>query len=151
MTKPISLEKIPCRPEEYIQQLRCPVCHQKVLKSDYLMDLFDDNKQARWLAHLVTHYRHHHISWWDNCWGRYGGYYRGEWFGAYEDGKAKVNESSKYQIIRKGHVLLLVNGIRPEDFLALQNTSEETMKVACKFLIQSRIKDSQIIPTQSKN
>ena len=151
MTKPLQGSNTPFAPETYMQDLRCPLCHCKVLRSDYLMELFDKNPHARWLAHLVTHYRHHHISWWDNCWGRYGHSYRGDWFGAYEEEKAKVNESSKRQIIRKGHLILLANGIQPEYFKSLQNTTEATMKVANKFLEPRRINDSHIILIQSTN
>jgi hypothetical protein len=125
---------VPFSPESYMDQLRCPLCHRIMERSDYLMNHFKDQPQVKWIAHIVTHYRHHHITWWNNCWGYGGNRYRKEWFGNYDDEKSKVNESSKRQIIRKGHGILRPNGVIPDHFMALHSTTDETMKVAIKYL-----------------
>ncbi len=83
---------------------------------------------------MITHYRHHHITSWNKCWGRHGGYYRGHWFGEYEEEKKKVNERAKRQIIRKGKKVLQEIGIKPTHFSILQNTEDKTMELALKVL-----------------
>lgn len=118
--------------DEY--EVYCPMCHYWFEGSPYLLTVFDDDK-VLWMANMVTHYRHGHITWWNKCWGYHGGYYRGDWFGDYEYEKKKVNESSKRQIIRKCAEFMKENGVLPEHIAALQNTTQETMDVAEEFLL----------------
>lgn len=118
----------------HIDDLICPICNCKVSKSEYLSDVFRDKPKINYLAHLVTHYRHHHITSWNRCWGYSGNRYRGDWFGDYDEEKQIVNERAKRQIIRKGKEVLLQLGITPTDFSELQGTEEKTMDVAKRYL-----------------
>jgi len=128
----VNLNKIPG--EKYLEKSICPICHYQVNKSEYLNEIFGDEPQVEWIANLITHYRHHHITSWNKCWGYRGNAYRGNWFKDYDNEKAKVNERAKRQIIRKGYPILIKNGITPEHFKILQNTTPETIKVAEKKL-----------------
>jgi hypothetical protein len=120
---------------DYLKHKICPICERKTEQSDYLNQIFKDEPEVNYLAHLVTHYRHNHIESWNKCWGRHGGRYRSNWFGDYDDEKKKVNERAKRQIIRKGKIVLNKLGITPEHFERLQNTEEKTMEIARKSLI----------------
>lgn len=120
---------------DYLKHKICPICERKAEQSDYLNQIFNDEPEVNYLAHLVTHYRHNHIESWNKCWGRHGGRYRSNWFGDYDDEKKKVNERAKRQIIRKGKNVLNQLGITPEHFERLQNTEEKTMEIARKSLI----------------
>ena len=51
--------------EKYLEKSICPICHSRVNKSDYLNEIFGDEPQVEWLANLITHYRHDHITSWD--------------------------------------------------------------------------------------
>ena len=115
----------------------CPICGQEIKQSDYLETIIKDDK-VRYLANLVTHYRHSHISSWNKCWGNYGHHYRNGWFGDYDEEKRKVNERAKRQIIRKATKHLISIGIVVEHFEMLQGTTEETLQVARKKLGASR-------------
>lgn len=117
--------------DEY--KVLCPLCNRWFEGSPYLCSVFT-TPQTLWIANLVTHYRHGHITSWNKCWGWGGGYYRSGWFGNYDDEKAKVNERAKRQLIRGGFEMLRRNGVTPEDFQKLQNTTEETIIVARKYL-----------------
>lgn len=120
--------------EDVIEFKICPICGEMVNESEYLEQRFKDQPEVNYLAHMITHYRHHHITSWNKCWGRNGGYYRGYWFGDYEEEKKKVNERAKRQIIRKGKKVLQGIGIKPSHFLELANTEEKTMELAVKVL-----------------
>ncbi len=68
-------------------------------------------------------------------WGRNGYDYRAAFPQKdYEVAKQEVNERAKRQIIRKATDYLIEHGFLPEHFAALQNTTEETMKLARKKL-----------------
>ena len=127
---------------DYLNQKICPLCSRKVEQSDYLNELFSEEPEVNYLAHLVTHYRHNHIASWNRCWGRHGSRYRRNWFGDYDEEKAKVNERAKRQIIRKGKVILNQVGILPEHFARLQNTEPKTMEVARKYLTGVKVQDT---------
>jgi rubredoxin len=120
--------------EDYKKYHLCPICHQQIKRSDYINDIFHNEPEVEWLANLVTHYRHDHLVSWNKCWGYRGSSYRSKWFSDYETEKAKINERAKRQIIRKGHNILIKNGLKPGHFSKLQNTSPETMKIAEKKL-----------------
>jgi hypothetical protein len=125
--------------EDYFKNKICPICSRKVEQSDYLNQIFKDEPEVNYLAHMVTHYRHNHIDSWNRCWGRHGSRYRSNWFGDYDEEKKKVNERAKRQIIRKGKDILNRLGIRPEHFERLQNTEEKTIVLARKTLILDEI------------
>jgi hypothetical protein len=114
--------------------LVCPSCEDYFQCSSYLAEVFADNPKAEWLANMVTHYRHDHLTSWNKCWGRYGSYYRGYWFKDYDEEKAKVNERQKRQILRQCKDFLIENNFTVKDFECLQNTTEETILLAKKIL-----------------
>lgn len=111
----------------------CPICCNFIKQSEYL-EMAISNEKTRYIANLVTHYRHHHISSWNTCWSQGGRRYRADWFGDYDVEKAKVNERAKRQIIRKSFQILKEMGITPENISELENTTEETIKIAKKYL-----------------
>ena len=43
----------------------CPICEQRFDTSDYLSGVFKGNDRAMWLANMVMHYRHNHITSWN--------------------------------------------------------------------------------------
>ena len=125
--------------EDYFKNKICPICSRKVEQSDYLNQIFKDEPEVNYLAHMVTHYRHNHIDSWNKCWGRHGSRYRSNWFGDYEEEKIKVNERAKRQIIRKGKDILNRLGITPDHFRRLQNTEQKTMDLSNKNLFKTPI------------
>ena len=112
----------------------CPICDHYFSGSEYLYGVFHDDKKALWFANMVMHYRHTHIAYWNKCWGYGGRYYRSGWFGDYDEEKAKVNERAKRQILRKCKDFLKENKFSPDILDKLQNTTDETRKVALKIL-----------------
>lgn len=114
----------------YCEKSKCPICHQTVKKSDYLHKIFADEPIVEWLANLITHYRHDHLTSWNKCWGYNGYRYRNGWFKDYDTEKNKVNERAKRQLIRKGLSILIENGVKPSHFKRLQNTTKETLQLA---------------------
>lgn len=112
----------------------CPICDHYFYGSEYLYGIFHDDKKALWFANMVMHYRHTHITSWNKCWGYGGRYYRSGWFGDYDEEKAKVNERAKRQILRKCKTFLRENKFSPDILDKLQNTTDETRKVAIKIL-----------------
>lgn len=103
-------------------------------ESEYLSTIFECQK-TKWFANMVTRYRHTHIKWWDRCWGRDGGRYQGNWFGDYEEEKAKVNEQAKRQIIRKCRDYLIHHKVPLEALESLQNTEEKTIQLFKKMIL----------------
>ncbi len=128
----------------YLTEFRCPICHHHIERSTYLKDIFENDLPTLWVANLVTHYRHNHITSWNKCWGRSGGHYRHKWFGDYDEEKAKVNERAKRQLLRKGWQILKENGVRKETFEKLQNTSPDTIKLAKKLLVEDQYKKENV-------
>ena len=120
--------------KEYLLKQKCPICHEEIEKSPYLSELFKDDLQTQWVANLVTHYRHNHITSWNKCWGYHGDLYRKNWFGNYDEEKRLVNERAKRQLIKKGHRILSENGVTVETFHKLKHTTSKTLFVAMKFL-----------------
>lgn len=112
----------------------CPMCDEYFSDSEYLRTVFEDEKQL-WLANMVTHYRHNHITSWNKCWGYGGGRYRNKWFGNYDNEKREVNERAKRQILRKCKSYLNANGFTSADFDALKSTDYKTMELAEKLLV----------------
>jgi hypothetical protein len=111
-----------------------PIDKKYYCGSSYLYNVFKEAPDSLWIANMITHYRHNHISYWNKCWGNNGKRYRKEWFVSYEIEKKKVNERAKRQIIRKCWPYMKWHGITKESFHQLENTSEETEKVIDKYL-----------------
>jgi hypothetical protein len=110
----------------------CPICKETVLVSDYLQEVFKEDKGALWFANMVTHYRHEHITSWNKCWGYNGNNYRSGWFKDYETEKALVNERAKRQILRKCKEYILETGFDITSFLKLKHTDEKTLNLLLK-------------------
>jgi len=120
--------------EKILIEKICPICGERVNRSDYLEEIFKEVPKVNYLAHIITHYRHHHITSWNKCWGQGGKYYRGNWFGDYDEEKKKVNNRAKRQIIRKGKDVLKRLSIKSSDFQKLENTDSKTLELAVKIL-----------------
>ena len=111
----------------------CPICESFFKTSDYLNDIMEDER-VRWIANMVTHYRHDHLSSWDNTWGRKGYGRRFLSPEVYEDSKRKVNERAKRQILRKCKDYMVSHGFHVEDVMGLQNTDSKTLELYEKVL-----------------
>lgn len=120
--------------DHYLSDHICPICKEQVQKSNYLHQCFADQPLVEYIANLITHYRHSHITSWNKCWERGGSRYRSKWFGDYEKEKEKVNERAKRQLIRKCYPIFTSLGIKPDHFKKLKNTTDETMRIAFRFL-----------------
>lgn len=122
-----SMEQLSCTYQQ------CPICCENFETSDYLNETFKD-EHVRWLANMVTHYRHGHIKSWDKTWSRgsYGWNQLSEW--TYDQEKLKVNERAKRQILRKCKDFMIENGFTVEHVKKLQNTDSETIKLYEKIL-----------------
>lgn len=118
----------------YITDNICPICNQHFVASDFLAEIFADDPKARFIANLVTHYRHNHLQSWNRCWGLNGKKYRRKWYSDYDDEKQEVNERAKRQIIRKATEKLIALGIGSNTFKKLQNTDGKTIALAEKKL-----------------
>ena len=111
----------------------CPICDKRFDTSDYLSTVFKGNDKAMWLANMVTHYRHSHITSWNKYWGWYGNAYRkAAHFGDYDTEKSIVNERAKRQIARKCPQYIYKYGIDKEVYSKLQGTTEETISLVNK-------------------
>lgn len=110
----------------------CPLCKEHFVGSEYLQTVFTDERTL-WLANMVMHYRHYHISSWNKMWGYHGYYYqRAAHFGDYDEEKKKVNERAKRQIARKCADYLIKHNVTVDIFKELQNTEEKTIEVVEK-------------------
>ena len=101
----------------------CPLCGCMFLESDYLRTVFVDVRQ-RWLANMVTHHRHRHVSYYDNGVGYV------SFFHDYDAFKHLANERAKRQILRKCGEFMRSHGFTIADFSALQGTDEKTLNLA---------------------
>lgn len=116
-----------------IAEQYCPICNQYFNTSEYLNSNFKNDHKARWLANMVTHHRHEHITSWDNSWSR-NGYARNYLNVDYTKEKHKVNERAKRQILRKCKEYMIENGFCAEDILKLKGTEKETIELYKKHL-----------------
>ena len=122
--------------EMHCYSVYCPICEHRFDGSSYLKTVFIDEREL-WLANMVMHYRHSHITSWNKNWGYFGRYYRmASHFGNYDDEKAKVNERAKRQIARKCKDYIIANDVNEDVFNALQNTTEETLEVVRKIFVK---------------
>ena len=111
----------------------CPLCGKRFETSEYLGQVFKGKDKALWLANMVTHYRHSHITSWNKCWGWGGWAYRqAAHFGEYDTEKSIVNERAKRQIARKCPQYIVNNGITHEVYSELQGSTGETLSVVDK-------------------
>ncbi len=111
----------------------CPICGKRFEVSDYLCSIFKDDDKALWLANMVMHYRHKHITSWNKYWGWNGAAYRkAAHFGDYDTEKAIFNERAKRQIARKCLQYIIRYGIDCGVYSKLQGTTEETLKLVGK-------------------
>lgn len=114
----------------------CPLCDSCFDGSTYLKDVFDDIPTL-WLANMVTHYRHNHITSWNKMWGDHGFYYRQAAHYDdmnYEDRKSEINERAKRQIVRKAAPYLRKNNVTIKAFENLQGTTVATLQTVRKIL-----------------
>lgn len=118
----------------------CPICNSWFPGSFYLSTVFSEPRQL-WLANMVTHYRHEHVSYYDRWVGFQSIFY------GYQRFKRLVNNRAKRQILRKCKQFLTDHGFRCEDFAALQGTDQKTLDLAFKILGGNRI----VIPRPVKN
>lgn len=107
----------------------CPLCRAYFPESEYLRTAIGDERTL-WIANMITHYRHTHITSWNKCWGYGGGRYRSKWFGDYETEKHKVNERAKRQIIKKATQFLKLHKISSHHFESLMHNDKETLTLA---------------------
>ncbi len=122
-------------PAEYLEKFICPICKDVITRSEYLAGVFSDEPKLEYIANLVTHYRHAHISSWNRMWGHYGRSYRSAAkFGDYEAEKKKVNERAKRQLIRSCYPIFVLLDITAEMFTRLENTDRYTLQIANEFL-----------------
>lgn len=122
-----------CTVEEVklVQNFFCPICVDFNKASEYLNSVITD-KKTLWLANMITHYRHHHISWWDKKYGR-NSVYKVQ-YGDYETEKLKVNNSTKRQILRKCLLFLNNHGFCRENFLTVKDNDQATIDLIKKLL-----------------
>ncbi|WP_421944351.1 hypothetical protein [Pedobacter sp.] len=111
----------------------CPICNKKFPRSEYLKENIED-KKTEWIANIITHHRHEHITSWNKCWDYGGNSYRANWFSDYDTEKRKINERAKRQLIRKATHFLIDNEIEFEHFKKLQFNSIETLHLLRKQL-----------------
>lgn len=118
---------------EEIEQQYCPICNVFFETSDYIKEHIED-EHVRWLANMVTHYRHCHITTWNKVWGKngYGSHNLDE--STYDKEKAKVNERAKRQILRKCKDYMVKDGFKVEHIKQLQNTEKKTIELYEKLL-----------------
>jgi hypothetical protein len=119
---------------DYVEQY-CPICNRYFETSDYLSQIFEEDR-TKWLANMITHYRHNHISSWNKAWGKNGSSYRENWEGSkeYDELKIEVNERAKRQILRKCKAFMIQNGFNISHVKSLSNTTQATIDFYTKIL-----------------
>lgn len=84
-------------------QVYCPRCNILVEGSEYLFtEAFPDDYYSYWIACLVMHHRHEHISYYDNSWRFYHYGSKNKEYGelGYEDYKKLINNRAKREMVR---------------------------------------------------
>lgn len=115
-------------PEEInVYKFNCPICGEKQEGSDYLSSIFSSYK-VLWIANMITHYRHHHIKYWDNSVNYISKHLD------YDRQKSVVNERCKRNIIRKCRNFMYEKGIKENHFRQLPYNDDSTIKLAEKYL-----------------
>jgi hypothetical protein len=114
----------------YLIDMLCPICKQPVKQSTYLNEVIRDER-VKYLANLVTHYRHNHVKW-DDSW-RYMQKKNGSnW--DYNKAKEEFNERAKRQYLRKCYPIFKALGIKADHFRQLQVQDSKTITLAHKLL-----------------
>lgn len=129
MVEQLSIDGSASPYKHYITAMICPLCKRQINQSEFLASVIED-KKVLYLANLITHYRHDHISW-DRQWSYM---QRKHPMWDYEECKSQVNERAKRQYIRKAYPLFRSMGITAGHFAQLMNTDDKTLGVANKFL-----------------
>ncbi len=125
----------------------CPICNKYFETSEYLNTYFSDDEHVRWLANMVTHYRHVHVTSWDKTWSsEYGNNYRRGWSARkdYDSMKHDVNERAKRQILKKCKNFMIEKGFVIEHVAKLQGTTKQTLDLYTKILGNTKIKENSI-------
>jgi len=112
---------------EEVRRFYCPLCDRYYPTSEYLETVFSD-RRAEYVANMVTHYRHHHINYYNDSVEYVSRFHD------YDTFKEMVNNRAKRQIIRKTKDYLRENGITSDVFAELQSTDEKTMELAERVL-----------------
>jgi len=82
----------------------CPLCAERLPRSEHLRGVFAQDPYAEWAANLVTHYRHEHVGYYDRA--LHSAAYRAamgprtEDEFSYDAFKVQVNNRAKRQLIR---------------------------------------------------
>lgn len=105
--------------------LFCPACDKYVGSSQYLNAVFREDK-IRWLANMITHYRHSHNRMYNEMCRQHT-----KNFNLYYDKvKAELNEGVKRKLILNHTDYLISNGITSTEFSKLMNTTAKTIELA---------------------
>ncbi|MEX2640901.1 MAG: hypothetical protein WD266_09440 [Balneolales bacterium] len=127
----------------------CPLCKSYNAESEYLATVFTSTK-TKWLANMITHYRHSHTDSWDRIWGAGGYGYHNLSQITYSIEKERINNISKRQIIKKASDYLVHHNINENHFKALHGTDKKTFVLADKILNQKAASENKrIIPDSS--
>ncbi len=109
------------------ERFYCPLCDSLVHLSSYLHVIFS-SPRGEWFANMVTHYRHHHIVYYNHS------VHWQSWHGHYDEFKHEVNERAKRQILRKCTRYLREYGFTANDLDLLLGTTPETRALALQLL-----------------
>jgi hypothetical protein len=110
-----------------------------------------NDEPTRWLANLVTHFRHEHSDW-DRVHPVVAGkmaYFlktdeeKAEVSRTYRERKCESNEAAKREIIEKAGEFLIAQGIGPDCFARLRNTEPKTISKMLLLMANSIIKTSK--------
>lgn len=113
---------------EYTESYYCPKCESYFQGTYYLDRQFGKYPKTRWLANLITHYRHEHTNWDKNKYVLLPNSRKPQGQD-YEKDKAAINEYIKQWLIRKHHNLLKENKITEQIFKNLKGTKPETIRL----------------------
>ena len=110
----------------------CPICKQYEKESAYLRSVFPEHPRTRYLANLITHYRHSHITSYNKSYGYGSGAYATKSlqnYASWEEFKSDINERAKRQYARKAGAYFKKWGIGVSQVRRLQGTTPETLSV----------------------
>ena len=105
----------------------CPLCEEYLPRSSKVQSV-DFPSAVEWLTHMVMHYRHDHMRYYERNVRKLDSHRR------YQNFKHMVNEKARRQIIRKCWRFLLEHDIRASHFEQLQGTGKKTLALARKRL-----------------
>ncbi|MEX0685019.1 MAG: hypothetical protein WD267_09620 [Balneolales bacterium] len=114
-------------------QFYCPLCKAHHDESDFLATAIE-NEKTRWLANMVTHYRHVHMNIWDEKWGAGGYGHQSSSQITYSIEKGNINNKSMQEIIKKATAFLTDHNITEYHFKTLQGSNRKTLDLASHLL-----------------